>query len=567
MQPDPAVRLVRPDELNLLFPASVAMYTEEVGVSPLDDQGGARYRQRVGDLINMRRAYARFIDGQVVFKADLAVVTRHTAQVQGVWVHPDYRGKGLAIAGMAAVVRDALRRVAPTVSLYVNDYNTPARRVYARCGFAQVGHVRDGAVLAGFCLSAGGSHQVTARLNIREGASSFRRRSDPRRKDEFWHQAFSSHVFLHDEVSTRWVRSSSRSRITARATTGTPARRRNGSAARIAIAAGVAVYLLLHLLTHGTLLAAVVGTSVAAAIAGLNFGRRDSRELARFAELAKTKPVRRQTALHTGRAVWRGMAEGTGGAAAAVIIVNLRQRGVLADWLLPLVPAIVGALAHQIGGMYEHLGTSKSTEGRRSGPRRRPLPDCCRRADGCRPGARRPSGAIVTAAPAMRTRPPRGRARCRHAAVATIPLPLGTARVSSLILSAAGKLQQVGASDANEPATVLRFDPVADCGTVARARGTTALARPAKVKAGTPACPPVRRLLNAATVGGGTAARAGAAPAAAKTAGLSLHHAAGRAAADHLDVRARQAADAAHGRDRRPRRPGPHRGRAGCRDR
>ncbi len=101
------------------------MYTEEVGVSPLDDQGGARYRQRVADLVNTRRAYARFIDGRVVFKAELAVVTRHTAQVQGVWVHPDYRGKGLAIAGMAAVVRDALRRVAPTVSLYVNDYNTP----------------------------------------------------------------------------------------------------------------------------------------------------------------------------------------------------------------------------------------------------------------------------------------------------------------------------------------------------------------------------------------------------------------------------------------------------------
>jgi len=138
VQADPAVRLVRPDEVHLLFPASVAMYTEEVGVSPLDDQGGVRYRQRVSDMVNARRAYARFVDGQVVFKAELAVVTRHTAQVQGVWVHPDYRGRGLAIGGMAAIVRDALRRVAPSVSLYVNDYNHPARRVYARCGFTQV---------------------------------------------------------------------------------------------------------------------------------------------------------------------------------------------------------------------------------------------------------------------------------------------------------------------------------------------------------------------------------------------------------------------------------------------
>jgi predicted GNAT family acetyltransferase len=40
---------------------------------------------------------------------------------------------------MAAVVRDALRRVAPSVSLYVNDFNTPARRVYERCGFRRMG--------------------------------------------------------------------------------------------------------------------------------------------------------------------------------------------------------------------------------------------------------------------------------------------------------------------------------------------------------------------------------------------------------------------------------------------
>jgi uncharacterized protein len=75
----------------------------------------------------------------VVFKAELAVITPQTAQVQGVWVTPEWRGRGMATAAMAAVVRDVLRRVAPTVSLYVNHYNVPARRVYARCGFRTVG--------------------------------------------------------------------------------------------------------------------------------------------------------------------------------------------------------------------------------------------------------------------------------------------------------------------------------------------------------------------------------------------------------------------------------------------
>jgi predicted GNAT family acetyltransferase len=136
---DPWVRPVRPSEIDALFPASVAMYTEEVGVSPTLDGGERNYRDRVADLVRGKRAYARFVDGRVVFKAELAVVTRHTAQIQGVWVAPEWRGRGLATRGMAAVVNDALCRVAPTVSLYVNDYNHAARRVYARCGFREVG--------------------------------------------------------------------------------------------------------------------------------------------------------------------------------------------------------------------------------------------------------------------------------------------------------------------------------------------------------------------------------------------------------------------------------------------
>ncbi len=137
--PDPSVRLVRPHEIDKLFPAAVAMYTEEVGVSPLIGDGGRDYRNRLAELVRSRRSYAKFLGGRVVFKAELAVVTRHTAQVQGVWVAPEWRGRGLATIGMSAVVHDALRRVAPSVSLYVNDYNVSARKVYDRCGFRSVG--------------------------------------------------------------------------------------------------------------------------------------------------------------------------------------------------------------------------------------------------------------------------------------------------------------------------------------------------------------------------------------------------------------------------------------------
>nr|WP_245563647.1 GNAT family N-acetyltransferase [Longispora albida] len=134
VEPDPHVRLVRRRELAVLYPAAVAMYSEELGVQPSADE----YRERVSGLIRARRCYARIENGEVIFKADLAVVSRSTAQVQGVWVAPSHRGRGLAAAGMAAVIADGLRRLAPTISLYVNDYNAAARRVYAQCGFRQI---------------------------------------------------------------------------------------------------------------------------------------------------------------------------------------------------------------------------------------------------------------------------------------------------------------------------------------------------------------------------------------------------------------------------------------------
>jgi uncharacterized protein len=138
VEPDPLVRRVRPHELPTLLPASVAMFTEEVGVSPVGADGGSAYRARVRELIEAGRAFARIENGQVVFKAEIGSVTPHACQVQGVWVRPELRGRGLAAAGMAAVVAEARRSVAPVVSLYVNDFNLPARAAYRRAGFSEV---------------------------------------------------------------------------------------------------------------------------------------------------------------------------------------------------------------------------------------------------------------------------------------------------------------------------------------------------------------------------------------------------------------------------------------------
>lgn len=137
VEPSPAVRAARPDELDTLYPACVAMYTEELGVSPELAGGETAYRARIAQLITRKHAFVHIEDGEVVFKAELGAVTPYAAQLQSVWVNPRWRGQGLAAAGVAAVCSVALRFIAPVVCLYVNEHNEPARRTYDRVGFSE----------------------------------------------------------------------------------------------------------------------------------------------------------------------------------------------------------------------------------------------------------------------------------------------------------------------------------------------------------------------------------------------------------------------------------------------
>lgn len=145
--PDPSVRRSVPAEVPVVLPACVRMFTEEVGYSPVEG-GGHAYEERVRSLVSAGRSFVRLegsgTGAHVLFKAELGAVTRRVAQVQGVWVDPRYRGRGLSAPGMAAVVELARSGGAgaagvPVVSLYVNDYNVRALATYRRVGFEQVG--------------------------------------------------------------------------------------------------------------------------------------------------------------------------------------------------------------------------------------------------------------------------------------------------------------------------------------------------------------------------------------------------------------------------------------------
>lgn len=135
---DTRVRRVVASELDLLFPACVDMFTEEVGVSPVANGGEHQYRRRIAEVIDSGMAFAVIEDGRVLFKTEVGFSTEDVAQLQGVWISPSLRGQGLAVPALAATIVEIRASCAPTVSLYVNDFNIPARKTYENVGFKQV---------------------------------------------------------------------------------------------------------------------------------------------------------------------------------------------------------------------------------------------------------------------------------------------------------------------------------------------------------------------------------------------------------------------------------------------
>ena len=128
-------------ELDLLMPACVAMFTEEVGVSPAGGDGGARYRARVAELVRRGRAFAP--DRGRPRSSSRPRSARSPAaacQVQGVWVAPEPPRPGARRAGHGrgrASTRAARRAAGQPVRQRLQHRRRAPRTT--RVGFREVG--------------------------------------------------------------------------------------------------------------------------------------------------------------------------------------------------------------------------------------------------------------------------------------------------------------------------------------------------------------------------------------------------------------------------------------------
>lgn len=124
-------------DLDQLVPACAAMHKEEVGIDPLQ-RDATGYRERIRELVEKKRSVIHVADGVIATKCEFSAFTNDAVQLMGVWTDPRYRRRGLAVEMLREVCGHLFRK-GRTVTLFVNDFNTPAISLYETLGFQRIG--------------------------------------------------------------------------------------------------------------------------------------------------------------------------------------------------------------------------------------------------------------------------------------------------------------------------------------------------------------------------------------------------------------------------------------------
>ncbi|HKG48435.1 MAG TPA: GNAT family N-acetyltransferase [Pyrinomonadaceae bacterium] len=129
----PELRLAKPEDLEPIVRAQAAMAVETSGVDPLrkDPLG---FRQRYLRRIDNNRVWVLMQNRRLIFKLDVIAETPAATYIEGVYVSPEDRGKGLGQRCLTAVGRKLLERTA-AIHLFVENENTRTTAFYSRLGF------------------------------------------------------------------------------------------------------------------------------------------------------------------------------------------------------------------------------------------------------------------------------------------------------------------------------------------------------------------------------------------------------------------------------------------------
>jgi predicted GNAT family acetyltransferase len=129
------------EELDALTEIHAEMAFVASGMDPhiRDWQG---FRNLMAERIERGRVWVKLEEGQIVFKVDVVNHTKSASYIEGIWVHPEYRGKGIATICVSELVHRLFRK-GSVVCLVVAPDEKGAARVYEKVGFVSTGEYQS----------------------------------------------------------------------------------------------------------------------------------------------------------------------------------------------------------------------------------------------------------------------------------------------------------------------------------------------------------------------------------------------------------------------------------------
>jgi predicted GNAT family acetyltransferase len=122
-------------DLESVISVNAAMALEEGGTNPLQtDPTG--FRARTIQRIEKKRVWVWVEDTRLIFKADVVSQTPDAIYLEGIYVHPEERGKGHGFQCLTQLC-SVLQQSSQSICLTVNERNKPAVALYTKAGFRQ----------------------------------------------------------------------------------------------------------------------------------------------------------------------------------------------------------------------------------------------------------------------------------------------------------------------------------------------------------------------------------------------------------------------------------------------
>lgn len=134
------LRLATLGDLEAVTEFACRLHEEDLMGPPISRSARGAVRVRMMEAASRSAVWVVERGGVPVGKVDLSLCSpRRGAQIAGVYVMPEWRGRGIAAAAVGEIASQLVARDFPGVTLHVRSDNFAAVAAYERAGFADAG--------------------------------------------------------------------------------------------------------------------------------------------------------------------------------------------------------------------------------------------------------------------------------------------------------------------------------------------------------------------------------------------------------------------------------------------